>query len=112
MLISHPDRVLWPEAGITKLELARYYEAIAPRFLAQAGRSDWCDAQMAREGPMLLSASGVRSGHLGVNVLELGVAIGVACAFVCLAVDLPRVAEPFLEKLETVSAALDRPALI
>jgi len=61
---------------------------------------------------MLLSASGVRSGHLGVNVLELGVAIGVACAFVCLAVDLPRVAEPFLEKLETVSAALDRPALI
>jgi DNA primase len=31
--------VLWPEAGITKLELARYYEAIAPRFLAQAGKS-------------------------------------------------------------------------
>ena len=31
------ERVLWPEAGITKLELARYYEAIAPRFLAQAG---------------------------------------------------------------------------
>jgi bifunctional non-homologous end joining protein LigD len=35
--ITHPDRVLWPDAGITKLELARYYAALAPRFLAQAG---------------------------------------------------------------------------
>ncbi len=25
---THPDRVLWPERGITKLQLARYYEAI------------------------------------------------------------------------------------
>ena len=37
VVITHPDRVLWPDAGITKLELARYYEAIAPRLLAQAG---------------------------------------------------------------------------
>ena len=36
-MITHPDRMLWPDAGITKLELARYYEAIAPKFLAQAG---------------------------------------------------------------------------
>ncbi len=34
--ITHPDRVLWPESGITKLDLARYYEAIAPRFLQHA----------------------------------------------------------------------------
>src|SRR5438445_1266994 len=27
--ISHPDRVLFPDAGATKLDLARYYEAIA-----------------------------------------------------------------------------------
>lgn len=35
--ITHPDRVLWPEAGITKLELAQYYAAIAPKLLAHAG---------------------------------------------------------------------------
>jgi hypothetical protein len=61
---------------------------------------------------MPLSASGDRSGNLGVDVLELGVAIGVACAFVCLAIDLPRVASLSSRSLETVSAALDRPALI
>ena len=35
--ITHPDRVLWPERDITKLDLARYYAAIAPRLLKQAG---------------------------------------------------------------------------
>jgi bifunctional non-homologous end joining protein LigD len=35
--ITHPDRVLWPDGGITKLQLARYYAAIAPKLLAQAG---------------------------------------------------------------------------
>jgi bifunctional non-homologous end joining protein LigD len=27
--ITHPDRVLYPEAGITKLDLAKYYESVA-----------------------------------------------------------------------------------
>jgi bifunctional non-homologous end joining protein LigD len=36
--ITHPDRVLWQDVGITKLELAGYYAAIAPRLLAQSGR--------------------------------------------------------------------------
>jgi bifunctional non-homologous end joining protein LigD len=31
--ISSPDKVLWPDAGITKLELVRYYEAMAPVLL-------------------------------------------------------------------------------
>ncbi len=31
--LSNPERVLYPETGITKLELARYYEEIADRIL-------------------------------------------------------------------------------
>ncbi len=29
--ISHPDKVFWPEEGYTKLDLARYYEAVFPK---------------------------------------------------------------------------------
>ncbi|WP_019142326.1 DNA ligase D [Noviherbaspirillum massiliense] len=31
--ITHPDRVIDPRSGFTKLELARYYEQVAPRIL-------------------------------------------------------------------------------
>ncbi|MCB9554421.1 MAG: DNA ligase D, partial [Myxococcales bacterium] len=31
--LTHPDRVLFPEAAITKLDLARYFEAVAPALL-------------------------------------------------------------------------------
>jgi bifunctional non-homologous end joining protein LigD len=31
--ITHPDRVVYPGLGITKLELARYYESVADRLL-------------------------------------------------------------------------------
>jgi len=31
--ISHPDRVIYPEIGLTKGEVAAYYEAVAPRML-------------------------------------------------------------------------------
>ncbi len=33
MRISHPDRVLYPDVGITKLELARFYEELGDRFV-------------------------------------------------------------------------------
>ncbi|HWA98059.1 MAG TPA: DNA ligase D [Pirellulales bacterium] len=33
--ISHPDKVLYPEQGVTKIELARYYEAVARWMLPQ-----------------------------------------------------------------------------
>jgi bifunctional non-homologous end joining protein LigD len=37
-VITHPDKVLFPDAGITKGELASYYEAIAPSLLPHIRR--------------------------------------------------------------------------
>lgn len=37
MRVSSPSRVLWPEAGITKLDLAEYLVAVGPAFLAANG---------------------------------------------------------------------------
>ena len=31
--ISHPDRVIFPALGVTKLQLAEYYDSIAERML-------------------------------------------------------------------------------
>ncbi len=31
--VSHPDRVVYPDAGITKLDVAKYYEGVAPWML-------------------------------------------------------------------------------
>jgi bifunctional non-homologous end joining protein LigD len=31
--LTHPDRVLFPPLGLTKLDLARYFEAVSPRML-------------------------------------------------------------------------------
>ena len=37
--ISHPERVVFPDDGITKLELARYYESVGNRIVPHvAGR--------------------------------------------------------------------------
>src|SRR5687767_5152744 len=33
--ITSPDRVLWPEDGITKSELVEYYDAVAPLMLPE-----------------------------------------------------------------------------
>jgi bifunctional non-homologous end joining protein LigD len=31
--ITHPDKLWWPEEGITKLEAVQYYAEVAPRLL-------------------------------------------------------------------------------
>jgi len=33
VVISHPEKVLWPDPGITKLDLAKYYEAVGEHLL-------------------------------------------------------------------------------
>jgi DNA primase len=38
MMISHPDKILFPADGITKGELAAYYEMIAPVMLPHLRR--------------------------------------------------------------------------
>jgi bifunctional non-homologous end joining protein LigD len=30
-LITHPDKIFWPDEGYTKLDLARYYDAVFPK---------------------------------------------------------------------------------
>lgn len=35
--VTHPDKVLWPEAGLTKRDLARHYIAVAKPLLAWIG---------------------------------------------------------------------------
>ena len=37
-MITHPEKILFPDAGITKGELASYYEAIAPVMLPHLRR--------------------------------------------------------------------------
>ena len=36
--LTHPDRVLWPEVEVTKIELARYYVAVAEWMLPHVAR--------------------------------------------------------------------------
>ena len=35
--LSNPDRLIWPEVGITKRELAEYFVTVAEPFLAATG---------------------------------------------------------------------------
>src|SRR3954462_12210498 len=38
LVITHPEKVLFPEDGITKGDLAAYYEAVAPAMLPHIAR--------------------------------------------------------------------------
>ena len=38
MRITHPSRVMYPEAGLSKLDLARYYDRIADWILPHVER--------------------------------------------------------------------------
>lgn len=52
--ITNPGKRLFPDSDLTKLELARYYEAIAPRMLVEAA-----------ERPLTLVRCPVGDGHRG-----------------------------------------------
>ena len=87
--ITHPERMLYPEAGVTKLDVARYYEAIASRMLPYIrrrplsvvrcpdGPSGTCFFQKhatAREIPgietTLITESGGRRPYIIANTVE------------------------------------------
>jgi len=40
--ITHPDKVVFPRAGHTKLDLAKYYAAVADAAGSRRGR--WCSS--------------------------------------------------------------------
>ena len=45
--LSNPGKVYYPDIGVTKLDVARYYELVAPLMLpyvAKSARSAWCAA--------------------------------------------------------------------
>jgi bifunctional non-homologous end joining protein LigD len=62
--ITHPDRVLWPEVEVTKIELARYYVGVA----------EWMLPQVA--GRPLAVVRGPR-GHVGTTFFQKHLAPGM-----------------------------------
>jgi len=62
--VSHPDRVLWPEVGVTKAELAHYYVDIANWILPHVG------------GRPLAVVRGPR-GHAGATFFQKHLAAGM-----------------------------------
>jgi bifunctional non-homologous end joining protein LigD len=62
--VSHPDRVLWPDVGVTKAELARYYVDVADWILPHVG------------GRPLAVVRGPR-GHAGATFFQKHIAPGM-----------------------------------
>lgn len=98
--LSHPDKVLFPKQGITKSDLATYYEAIAERILPQIsdrplslvrcpqGRGSKCFFQKHDQGGFpealktiaITEASGARASYFFIDTLAgliAGVQVGV-----------------------------------
>lgn len=98
--LSHPEKVLFPQQGITKSDLAAYYEAIADRMLPQIsdrplslvrcpqGRGAKCFFQKHDQGGFpsalktiaITEASGARESYFYVDTLAglvAGVQVGV-----------------------------------
>ena len=48
VVITHPDKVLFPDDGITKGELAAYYDAVAPVMLPHLRRPADHDGALSR----------------------------------------------------------------
>jgi bifunctional non-homologous end joining protein LigD len=60
--ISHPDRVMYPQVGLTKLDVARYYESVADRMLPHLRR---------RPLTLVRCGEGLRTGELRADCLYL-----------------------------------------
>jgi bifunctional non-homologous end joining protein LigD len=98
--LSHPDKVLFPKQGLTKSDLATYYEAIAERMLPQIsdhplslvrcpqGRGSKCFFQKHDQGGFpaalktiaITESSGARASYFYVDTLAgliAGVQVGV-----------------------------------
>ena len=98
--LSHPDKVLFPKQGLTKSDLATYYEAIAERMLPQIsdhplslvrcpqGRGSKCFFQKHDQGGFpaglktiaITESSGTRASYFYVDTLAgliAGVQVGV-----------------------------------
>ena len=44
VIITNPDKVFFPQAGHTKLDLAKYYAAVADAALRGMRRGRWCSS--------------------------------------------------------------------
>jgi bifunctional non-homologous end joining protein LigD len=83
--ITHPERVLYPELGVTKLELAQYYAAVAERILPHVadrpltlvrcpeGRARGCFYQKHRTDDLPESILGIRVPEQGKTAVYVGV---------------------------------------